>query len=71
MKDQFAHAGIVDILRQAARGGVALVQRGDGLDQMLERAAQSIQPPDDEGIASANFCQKRCQRTQVQSLKSA
>ena len=42
--------GGVDLLGQALEADPPLGQGGHHLDQVLERAAQAIEPPDDEGV---------------------
>ena len=46
-----ARGGGVDLLGQALEADPPLRQRGHHLDQVLEGAAQAIEPPDDEGVA--------------------
>ena len=48
MKDQLAPAGCgVDVLLQALEAHPPLSKRCDGVDEVPERAAKAIQPPDD------------------------
>ena len=51
MEHQLAGCGCgIDVLRNALKGNVLLLQGGDCLNEMLEGAAEAIQPPHDERI---------------------
>ena len=52
MEDELAPAGGgIDILRQAPEVDLSVPQLGDGLDQVLEGAAEAIKTPDDARIS--------------------
>jgi hypothetical protein len=52
VKDELAAAGgRVDRLLEAAEPDFPTLQDGDRLDQVLERAPQPVELPDDEGVA--------------------
>ena len=52
MEDQLAaRGGGIDRLLQAAEPNAALGQSGDGVDQMPQGPAQSVELPDDQGVA--------------------
>jgi hypothetical protein len=56
VEDQFVRrGGRVDLLGQAFEPDSPLVELGDELDQILQRAPEPIQPPDDEDIAFAKI----------------
>ena len=45
-----AGGGGVDLLGEALKADPALRQGGDDLDQVLERAAEAVEAPDNQGI---------------------
>jgi hypothetical protein len=52
MKDQFSSAGCgIDVLGQALKAYPPFVKGSDGVDEVSQRPAQPIQPPDNEGVA--------------------
>jgi hypothetical protein len=51
----------VDMLLQAFEADAARVERVHGFDQVLERAAEPVELPDDEGVALAQIVQRRLQ----------
>ena len=51
MKHQLSGGGRrINLLGDALKGNVLFLQSGDGLNEMLEGAAEAIQTPDHEGI---------------------
>src|SRR4051794_7141578 len=51
MKDQLAAAGRgVDLFLQGPEANAPFLQLLDGLDEVLEGAAQPVQPPDNQGV---------------------
>jgi hypothetical protein len=58
VEDQLAaRGGGVDLFLQAAEPDLALGQAGDRVDQVAQGAAQSVQLPDDQGVAGAQLVQ--------------
>ena len=52
MEDELATAGGgVDLLLQRAEANAPVLESPDGVDQMRQRAAQPVQPPDHQGVA--------------------
>lgn len=52
MEDELAAGGGgIDLLGETFEANSPPLQLGDGLDQVLERAAQPIESPDDQGVA--------------------
>lgn len=43
--------GGVDLFLQAAKANVALLQVGDGVDQVAQGATESVELPDNQGVA--------------------
>src|SRR5512135_454440 len=43
----------VDLLLQGLEADAPLLQHGDGVDEVAQRAAQPVQPPDHHGVATA------------------
>jgi hypothetical protein len=59
VEDELAAAGRrIDRLPDAAEADLLGLQGGDRLDQVLERAAQAIELPDDQGVARAEERQR-------------
>ena len=50
MENEFPAAGGIDLLGQALKADLAAMQLGDPLDEVFERAAKPVQPPDDKRI---------------------
>ncbi len=51
MKDKLAAAGRrINVLSEASKADALLVKCGDGVDEVFEGAAKSIQPPDNQHI---------------------
>jgi hypothetical protein len=48
------------MLCDALKGNVLFLKRRDGLNEMLEGAAKSIQPPDHEGIPRTQMGKRLC-----------
>src|SRR5512142_710882 len=58
VEDQLAAAGGgIDLLLQRLEADPPLLKQGDGVDEVAQRAAQPVQPPDDEGVARAHVRQ--------------
>ena len=54
VEDELAAAGGgVDLLLQGLEADAPLLKQGDGVDEVAQGAAKSIQPPDDQGVAGA------------------
>ncbi len=54
MEDQLVAAGGgVDLLLQGLEADAPLLEQRDGVDEVSERAAQPVEPSDDEGVAGA------------------
>ena len=51
MENEFpATGGGVDVFRQALKANVSVVQISNPLNEVFERSAQPVKPPDNEGI---------------------
>ena len=51
MEDELASGGgRIDLLGEALEADAALGERRNHLDQVFQRAAQAIEPPDNEGV---------------------
>jgi hypothetical protein len=48
----------VDRLLEAAEPDAAVGQAGDGVDQVVQGAAEAVQFPDDQGVAGAELVQE-------------
>ena len=62
VEDQLAARGRgVGMLLQAFEADAARIERVHGFDQVLERAAEPVELPDDEGVTLAQIVQRRLQ----------
>ena len=62
MKHQLAGGACgVDVFRDALEGNTTILQRGDGLNKVLQRPAKPIKPPDNERISFPKMRDRRCQ----------
>ena len=58
MEDELPTAGgRINALLDTAKPDALFLKPGDGLDEVLERSTQAVQPPDNEGIAGADEVQ--------------
>ena len=78
MENEFpATGGGVDVFRQALKANVSVVQISNPLNEVFERSAQPVKPPDNEGItlpyivAGAKFEPENTRLMGTQRVKSA
>ena len=50
-----AGSGSVDLLREALKANLPVIQLSDAGDEVFQGASQAIQLPDDQGIASPDI----------------